>query len=174
MFLEIEIGCGKGKFLVGRAAANPAVRFRGIEKAGKWMRRGAKRGEKKGLSNLEFIRGDVWEILEQGIARESVDIFHIYFPDPWPKRRHHKRRLIQPEFLEILYLRLKKGGLVEIATDDTDYYRHISDAVREVPWEWRQIRESFNRRLFDPEFKTDYELKYSKEGRPIYYLELQK
>lgn len=172
--LEVEIGCGKGKFLVARAEACPGTRFIGVDIARRWMRRGIERGEKRGLQNLEFIRGDVREVLEHCFDSGSVDVFHIYFPDPWPKRRQKKRRLIQTDFLELLRERLNASGLVEVATDDADYYRHILETVGAFSPHWKDVRQSVNERLFPAVAKTNYELKYAAEGRPIYYLELRK
>lgn len=169
--LEIEIGCGKGKFLLARALAHPKVVFLGIDKAGRFLRRGIGRKEKRGLANLEFIKGDVREILKGEVGLASVDVFHIYFPDPWPKRRHRKRRLLQHDFFELLAQRLKKSGSIEIATDDSDYFEAIKQVVASTLEGWK-IKESRGLRLFDPLIKTNYELKYEKEGRPLFYLSL--
>lgn len=178
MNLEVEIGCGKGKFLVARAAAFPEIRFLGIDKAGRFMKLGAARAEKKGLANLEFVKGDVREILRQEVAPESVSVFHIYFPDPWPKRRHRRRRLLTADFFRFLYGCLAAGGLIEIATDFSDYFSEIRKSAAQSAMEgggvWKQTRESVDERLFTAVDKTNYELKYQREARPIYYLELQK
>lgn len=177
MSLEIEIGCGKGKFLVARAAAFPEIQFLGIDKALRFMRLGAARAEKRQLANLKFVRGNVLEILERDVAPQSVNVFHLYFPDPWPKRRHRHRRLLTAEFFRRLHERLVNGGLIEIATDFEDYFSEIKQTVGSGAAGgvvWGCIRESVNERLFPAVAQTNYELKYQKEGRPIYYLELQK
>lgn len=178
MSLEVEIGCGKGKFLVARAQTLPEIQFLGIDKAGRFMRLGAARAEKRQLANLKFVRGNVLEILERDVAPQSVSVFHLYFPDPWPKRRHRHRRLLTAEFFRRLHERLVNGGLIEIATDFEDYFSEIRKSVTEKGAAggvvWGCIRESVNERLFPAVAQTNYELKYQKEGRPIYYLELQK
>lgn len=185
MSLEVEIGCGKGKFLVARAQTLPEIQFLGIDKALRFMRLGAARAEKRQLANLKFVRGNVLEILERDVAPQSVSVFHLYFPDPWPKRRHRHRRLLTAEFFRRLHERLVDGGLIEIATDFEDYFSEIKQTVGSgaaapagrgptAGLTWGRVRESVNERLFPAVAQTNYELKYQKEGRPIYYLELQK
>lgn len=170
--LEVEIGCGKGKFLVARAQIFPEINFLGLDRVAKWMKVGERRGEKRKLENLKFLKAEVREFLET-VPDETVSIFHIYFPDPWPKRRHHGRRLIQAEFLNTLRAKLLPGGLIEIATDDEDYYAHIRRVVQ-AAGPWASMRETVNERLFHPEAKTNYELKFEAVGRNLHYLELKK
>ena len=171
---EVEIGCGKGKFLLARAEENPKTFFIGIDKAGKWMKKSAARLEKKRLNNLKFIKGDVREVLEKIIPKKSVDVFHIYFPDPWPKRRHNKRRTLDGDFFLLLHERLKSKGLIEIATDYLDYFNAIKKVLSQSKIAWKKNRETINERLFCAETKTNYELKYTAARRDLYYLELQK
>lgn len=171
--VEVEIGCGKGKFLLARAPENPEINFFGIDYAGKWMKIGQMRGRKRRLLNLQFMKGEARQILARFLA-ESVGLFHIYFPDPWPKKRHHKRRLLTPDFLKRLFALLKPGGLIEIATDDAEYFGEIKKAVPESGVPWQNVRESLNERIAFGAMLTSYETKYAAEKRPLYYLELQK
>jgi len=172
--LEVEIGCGKGKFLVARAEENPHIHFLGIDKAGKWMKRGARRSERKGLNNLVFLKGDVREILNKELKLQSVSVFHIYFPDPWPKRRHRRRRLLSEDFFKKLHTLLKPEGLIEIATDDEDYFSDIKKVVEKTEIAWGKISETVNQRPFPAILRTNYEIKYEAQGKPLYYLEFQK
>lgn len=172
--LEIEIGSGKGRFLMARASLHPSINFLGIEMAGKWMRLGMERSEKKGLFNLKFVRGEAREFLEREIPACCVSVFHLYFPDPWPKRRHHRRRLFTAGFLKLLHERLVSGGLIEVATDFEDYYRWISKEVEEAKLPWKVLRQSVNERIFEAIEKTSYETKYEAQGKTLYYLELEK
>lgn len=171
--LEIEIGCGRGKFLVARAQSDPATNFIGLDRDRKWMKVGVWRCEKRGLGNLVFIHSDTREFLLE-IPPESVSVFHIYFPDPWPKRRHHKRRLVGFDFLMLLNARLRARGRVEIATDDADYFDQIREAAQRTGSFWTSVRESRNQRLAFPDFKTSYELRYEAAARDLYYMELVK
>ena len=169
--VEIEIGCGKGKFLVDCAAENPARNYWGVDRVGKWMKIGVKKGEKRNLGNLVFLKTEIREFLRR-VPPASVKGFHIYFPDPWPKRRHRKRRLVTEAFLHLLNACLQPSGFVQLATDDADYFGQMKAAAA-GSGSWR-ITESVNRRLAYEAAKTNYELKYEAAGKPLYYLELVK
>ena len=95
--LEIEIGTGKGTFILGRAEQRPEINFLGIEYAYPYAAYTADRIRRAGLENARMICADASAIVQNRIGDESVLRLHIYFPDPWPKRKHHRRRLIQPE-----------------------------------------------------------------------------
>lgn len=172
--VEIEIGCGKGKFLIARAIELPAVNFLGVDVVWKWMRYAVERTRKRSLPNVKFIKVDARELIRYGIPPESVSIFHIYFPDPWPKRRHHKRRLITGSFLKELHARLVPGGLIELATDHEDYFVQMRSAVVRSGIVWGSVTEAVNDRLFEAAARTNYELKYGSAGRTLQYLELKK
>ena len=172
--LEIEIGCGKGNFLIARAQDHPEIRFLGIDRLAKWMKAGAKRGEKRGLENLHFIKAEARQVLRDHVALESVSAFYIYFPDPWPKRRHRPRRLVNAGLLALLYSRLREGGQVQIATDDPDYFKAIRESVGESGVFWRAVSESINARPGETLVKTSYELRFEAQNKTLYYLELLK
>lgn len=170
---ELEIGCGKGKFLVERAQESPERDFIGIDRAGKWMKTGDRKGAKRNLENVVFIKTEALaflELLEPG----CVEIIHMYFPDPWPKRRHRGRRLFTADYLKILNSKLKPSGLVEIATDDADYYAQIKKSVDQAGLAWENRQETVNDRICCPHLKTNYEMKFEAQGRPLYYMELKK
>ncbi|MFZ5802656.1 MAG: tRNA (guanosine(46)-N7)-methyltransferase TrmB [Candidatus Omnitrophota bacterium] len=172
--LEVELGCGKARFLLARAKENPAVRFFGIDRVAKWMNIGKKRSQKQGVANLCFVKADAFEILEGHLAPGSVDCFHIYFPDPWPKRRHQKRRFVNGRMLANLHRALVPGGSVFFASDDENYAGSVREMAEQNGPFWK-IRTGINERL-NPGLvaKTNYEIKYEKVGRKIFYLELVK
>lgn len=172
--VEIEIGCGKGKFLIARAAENPGINFLGIDMVWKWMKYGVERSSKRSLANVRFLKADAKEVVRYGLLPDSVSMFHIYFPDPWPKRRHRKRRLVTGDFLKLLHSRLVPGGAIELATDYEDYFLQMRGAVVQSGVRWRSVRETTNERVFEEDYKTNYELKYESAGRTLRYLELQK
>jgi tRNA (guanine-N(7)-)-methyltransferase len=121
--LEIEIGCGNGHFLAEYCAANPATLLFGIEIKNKRCLKACSKIEKRALNNAYVIQGSA----EQAIGLlpdESVDTFHIYFPDPWPKSKHRRRRFLRQENLHELERCLKPGGSIFFATDFFDYYLH--------------------------------------------------
>lgn len=172
--VELEIGCGKGKFLLARAIENPGTNFLGIDRVSKFMNIGKTRAEKRALPNARFFRAEARAFLDGAIASSSVSIFHIYFPDPWPKRRHQVRRVFTRELLALLCSRLVPGGLVEIATDDKDYFWDMKKTIAATEELWENTRETVNERILDEMNKTNYELKWAAEGRSLYYAELRK
>ena len=92
--VEVEIGIGKGRFLLAVAEARPGVRLLGVEWANEYLRVAEARAEKRGLENVRFVRADARELVARSIPDASVDAYYVFYPDPWPKKRHHKRRLI--------------------------------------------------------------------------------
>lgn len=172
--LEVEIGCGKGKFLLARAGECPGINFLGVDRVKKWMKRGILRGTRRRLTNVKFVKAEIRAMMAEYFPPESVDVFHVYFPDPWPKRRHQKRRLVSADFLSEVHGKLKPGGLLEIATDHADYFESMLGALDGTRSMWRSVRESRNQRLFCETAKTNYELKYESRGKILYYLEMQK
>ncbi len=172
--VEIEIGCGKAKFLIARAAQYPQINFLGIDVVWKWMKYAVERCEKRRLANIKFLRADARETVRHGVPDEAVSIFHIYFPDPWPKRRHRKRRLVTGEFLRTLHEKLAATGLIELATDHADYFLQMQRAIIQSGIEWKDVRISSEERLFDALSKTNYEIKYETAGRTLHYIELAK
>ncbi len=171
--LEVEIGCGKAKFITARAMEAPERNFLGLDRVGRWMKRAQRKKEKNDLGNLRLLKVDAREILYR-LPAASVSVFHIYFPDPWNKRRHQKRRLLGPVFFRLLHARLEPKGLLEVATDVRDYFEAIKGALHASGVLWSEERESMGGRFVHPHLKTNYELKFEAAGRPLYYMELQK
>jgi tRNA (guanine-N7-)-methyltransferase len=165
---ELEIGCGKGGFLLARAKARPDVRFLGIEWANKFFKFAADRMSRWGLSNVRVMRTDARVFVMNHLAPESVTTLHLYHPDPWPKKRHHKRRLVQDDFADAVARVLVPDGRWLIQTDHAEYFEHIRavldphPAFASVGWD-----EAVSETL--PDFMgTNFEIKYTKEGRAIY------
>lgn len=117
----LEIGFGNGESLLKQAEATPESDFIGIEVHKPGIGRLLHEVKQRGLKNLRVFRHDAVEVLNNCIPDEAIDIIQIFFPDPWPKKRHHKRRLIQPEFIELLTRKLKIGGRLHCATDWEHY-----------------------------------------------------
>lgn len=120
----LEIGSGMGETTATIAAQHPEKDFVAIEVHAPGIGSLLNRIEQCGLTNLRVISHDAKLVLQQMFTSESLDGIHIFFPDPWPKARHHKRRLIQPDFVALLCNRLKPGGYLHIATDWEDYAIH--------------------------------------------------
>ena len=118
---EVEIGCGNGHFLSSYAASRPGTLLIGIDIKAKRCRRAREKAEKRGLANVQILHGTAEGFLHD-LPPCSVDAFHIYFPDPWPKSRHRKRRFFTMETLATMHSRLRGDGRVYFGTDFFDYY----------------------------------------------------
>ncbi len=173
--VHIEIGSGKGTFLVNQAKAHPGVNFLGIEWARRYYRFAVDRIGRWNLTNVRIIRTDAAQFICEYVPDSCVDCFHIYFPDPWPKKRHHKRRFLNLTNTDQLIRCLKSAGTIRIATDYAEYFEQIKDVLasrahllREadfLPTAGTEIGEWVG---------TNFERKYLKENRPIYTLAVKK
>lgn len=117
----LEIGSGMGETTAHIAEANPGIDYLAIEVHAPGVGSLLARAAARGLTNLRVIQHDAVEVVEHMVRPEALDGIHIFFPDPWPKKRHHKRRLIQPSFVALLAGRMKAGGYLHVATDWEDY-----------------------------------------------------
>ena len=129
----LEIGCGMGETTAAIAAAHPDIDYLGIEVHTPGVGSLLKLIEEKGLANVRVVQHDAVEVLQHMIPPASLDGVHIFFPDPWPKKRHHKRRLIQPSFAALLAQKLKVGGYVHAATDWHEYAQQILAVLTQTP-----------------------------------------
>ena len=120
-----EIGSGMGEATSQIAANNPETGYVAVEVHRPGIGALIIRAENLGVRNLKIINGDIYEVLTKHVINHSIDAFHIFFPDPWPKRKQHKRRLLQPSFIEILAQKIKPNGRINIATDWYPYAQEI-------------------------------------------------
>lgn len=134
--IYLEIGFGNGEFLAGQAKTHPEVDFIGIEVHRPGVGRLLGELQTKEIANVRVFCADAVEVLRTQIQDHALTRVYILFPDPWPKRKHQKRRLVQPEFVEMLYKKVKPGGQVYLATDWEEYATQIKTVFSEVPcWE---------------------------------------
>lgn len=159
----LDIGCGKGRFLRARAGICPDIRFIGIDVMFSRLRRLARRAGREGLLNISLWRGSVSASILALLPPCSITGCTIFFPDPWPKRRHHRRRLITPSFLHALSLVLVPDGHVYLATDHSEYFRWIARAFENQP-AFRPAPPL----LLPPEQQTDFEHLFVTLGHPVY------
>jgi tRNA (guanine-N7-)-methyltransferase len=129
----LEIGFGNGEALVALAAAHPEEDFLGIEVHRPGVGHLMLRAEALGLANLRVASRDAVEILGARVPDGSLDTVLLYFPDPWPKKRHHKRRIVQPAFVDLVARRLKSGGRFRLATDWQPYAVHMLEVLSASP-----------------------------------------
>ena len=131
--LVLEIGSGMGETTAAIAAANPATDFIAAEVHGPGVGSLLKRIDEQGLKNLRVIRHDALEVLAHMIPDGALAGIHLFFPDPWPKKRHHKRRLVQPAFAALAARKLAPGGLLHAATDWEDYAAQMREVLQGCP-----------------------------------------
>ena len=173
--VHVEIGTGKGTFLLNQARTQPGDNFLGIEWARKYDRYAVDRIGRWGLTNVRIIRTDAAAFLANFVPGDSVDCFHVYFPDPWPKKRHHKRRFICPANLEQLTRCLKIDGQLRIATDHADYFEQIQGVLAARSEELQEIEFLPTAGADQGEWVgTNFERKYLKDQRPIYTIAVRK
>ncbi len=170
---EIEIGSGKGTFLVQQAPLQPNVNYLGIEWAGEFYRYAADRMRRRGLANVRMLRADATEFLQYWCESSVAAVIHLYFSDPWPKKRHHKRRVVQDHTLEVFHRVLQPGGELRLVTDHDDL------------WAWYEDHAARHTQLFERvEFDrpssagssevvgTNFERKFREEGRAFHAMTL--
>jgi len=167
--VHIEVGSGKGTFLLNQAKVAGDVNFLGIEWARKYYLYAVDRIGRWGLGNVRIIRTDAAFFIAEHVADESVECFHVYFPDPWPKKRHHKRRFVSPANLEQVLRCLKTGGQLRIATDHAEYFEVIAEVVRRRSDKLEEIEFIPAAGAEAGEIAgTNYERKYIKDKREIH------
>jgi tRNA (guanine-N7-)-methyltransferase len=131
--LVIEIGCGTGTATAAMAQAEPHLNLLGIEVYQPGLAQLVQRIEREHIENIRLLRGDAVDVLENMIAEQSLAGVRVFFPDPWPKARHHKRRLLQPATFALIAHRLRPGGVLHIATDHADYAEFIAEVGAAEP-----------------------------------------
>ncbi len=164
----LEIGFGNGDTLVQQAAERPDRDFIGIEVHEPGVGHCLLRARDSDVENLRLSMHDAIEVLGHQIPLESLVRVNLYFPDPWPKKRHHKRRIVQPDFLELVADRLKDGGTLNIATDWANYAEHIDEIVSQSGrFSCLERREHDGDQPFDRP-RTKFERRGLKKGHRIF------
>ena len=176
--LEVEIGVGSGDFLLAAARNKPDTLFVGLEYAAKFLKLSRDRVAQENLKNVVLMAGDASLFLKFVFPEESVDVFHIYFPDPWPKRAHHKKRAMGERGLVLINRCLKKRGAIYFATDHKGYAqdaRRTLDQFDHLGLEQEATITRPGHTYFAPYgAPTHFGSKYAVEGRPIYAKQVRK
>ncbi len=172
--MELEIGSGKGTFLVREAALRAEVNFIGLEYSKAFWRYAADRVRRHALANVRLVHVEAGLFLRNYVPCRCLAQVHVYFPDPWPKARHHKRRLIREGFLRLLHDRMLAGGVLRLATDHSDYFNWMQEHAGRVRELFEQIAFESPRGTEAGELVgTNFERKYRREGRPFHALALR-
>ncbi len=166
--VELEVGSGKGLFLVNEASRHPERNYLGIELAHKYARKAAERVAKRGLINVRVISGDARRFLNALVPPASLRALHIYFPDPWWKKRHKKRKVFTDAFVSDVARALAPGGDFWIATDVEGYFEEMKEILERHPEFLRLPDPEPAPPEHDLDYLTNFERKYRLEGRPIH------
>ena len=166
--LHVEIGMGKGRFIMTLAEQNPNINYIGIEKYSTVLLRALQKMEIKPLDNVRFIRMDAEEITDV-FDKEEVDRIYLNFSDPWPKDRHAKRRLPSKAFLERYDLILSKKGIIEFKTDNRELFEFAESELEGTVWEETAVTYDLHNdeEMMRGNVLTEYEEKFSLKGNPI-------
>jgi tRNA (guanine-N7-)-methyltransferase len=162
----LEIGFGMGETTAAIAAAHPETDFLGIEVHAPGVGALLRRIDKERLANVRVMRHDAVEVVAGMIPLGTLAGVHVYFPDPWPKKRHHKRRLLQPPFVRLLAERLRIGGYLHVATDWEDYAQEILVTLGNEPLLRNRFEAFAPRPAWRPQ--TKFELRGRKLGHPVF------
>jgi len=165
--VRIEVGMGKGRFLMELAAANPGINYVGIEMYSTVLLKAIRKRENLNLPNLWFLRVDA-RTLADIFGPEEVDRIYLNFSDPWPKDRHAKRRLTSPEFLAVYHKILKYDGVLEFKTDNRELFDYSLESVPAAGWRIQMYTFDLHHSPYaEANVMTEYEMKFSAEGKPV-------
>jgi tRNA (guanine-N7-)-methyltransferase len=166
--IELEVGSGKGLFLLNAGAGSPGHNFVGVELSRKYAAKAAERVAKRGLSNVKVWQGDAKLFLNRFVPTASLRALHVYFPDPWWKARHKKRRVFSEALLADAERALVSGGELRVATDVEEYFGVIRGLVAGRPRFEPTPLDDPKDPAHDLDYLTNFERKYRLEGRPIF------
>jgi len=167
--LTVDLGFGRGELLLDLAGREPAAALLGVEYSFKRVLKLARRLARTPLRNVRLVCESAEAIVGERLAEGSVHAFWINFPDPWPKKRHHRRRLLQPAFVRLLARRLEPGGLLHVATDHEGYAEAIAEVLAGEPLLENLHAPAAWRDEPPPRAPTAYELEWRAQGRACRY-----
>jgi tRNA (guanine-N7-)-methyltransferase len=158
---EVDLGCARGHFLCEAATRNPGTCFVGVEWQAERVRKTRRRIHRHALPNARVFRAENSSFLATQVPRGSVDVLHVLFADPWPKRRHHRRRLVQPPFFGLAWRVLRPGGCLRFLTDDRNYAKAVeSFALTQLGWRRTTLECDYP--------MTEFQARFIQQGLPIF------
>jgi tRNA (guanine-N7-)-methyltransferase len=165
--VEIDVGSGRGLFLVNSAERNPDINYLGIEVDFREARRAAKRLKRRQLVNARILGGDVRQVFSKSVAPASIAAVHVYFPDPWWKKKHRRRRVFSDEFADLAAVVLEPGGLLHSWTDVEEYFEVISALMNHHARFIALDPPAEHPPAHDMDYHTSFERRSRKAGCPI-------
>ncbi len=172
--LEIEVGSGKGLFLSAAAENDPEANFLGIEIAGKYASHSAARLARRGLVNAKMLSGDAERVFREQLPDAAARAVHVYFPDPWWKARHRKRRVMNPAFIAQIARVLAAGGSLHFWTDVEEYFHSALALLAECNSLSAPLPVSEQPAMHDLDYRTHFERRMRKHDLPVYRAEFRK
>lgn len=166
--LEVDIGCGRGRFLLAKARANPETNYLGIDRSLLRLRKIDTKAQAAGLANIRLVHGDAMWCLDC-LHPGSVAAFYLFFPDPWPKRRHHSKRLVSAAFVASVTRTLAPAGIIHLCTDHADYYAFMLKC-----WDGCTHFTPVTPFLPAADEETDFALIFNSQNLPTYRCSYQK
>ncbi len=166
--VELEVGSGKGLFLIAAAAERPQHTFVGIEIAAKFAHRAADRLAKRRLTNVNMLRGDAQKFLADVVPDHSLVAVHVYFPDPWWRNKHKKRRILNEHVVQDIQRSLVSGGKLHFWTDVLDYYEHICGLVMDTTTFAGPSYVPQRTAEHSMDYTTHFERRARTHGQPVY------
>lgn len=152
---EVDVGCGKGRFLLARASKNPQTNFLGVDRMLRRIRKVDNKARRLGLANVRLLRMEAFYAVTHLVPAHSVSVYYILFPDPWPKKRHHDHRLFNGDFVDALHRTLAEKGQLHFSTDHLPYFDEVK-AILAADKRFAEIP------AFEPteDERSDFELYY--------------
>jgi tRNA (guanine-N7-)-methyltransferase len=172
--LEVEVGTGKGLFLTAAASERTERDFLGIEVSGKYARYAAGRLAQRGITNAVVVRGDALRVFRERLPDASLAAVHVYFPDPWWKARHKKRRVMNAAFLVDIERTLTPGGRLHFWTDVQEYFDSTIDLVRQTTRLEGPLAVPEHEPRHDLDYRTHFERRTRLSGEPVYRAEFKR
>ena len=166
--IELEIGCGNGRFIAARAAKNPDQTYLAVERMMERLRKCSRKAQQGALHNLTFVRVEAGRFVRELLPDHCVKAMYLFFPDPWPKRRHHKNRFFQQEMCDTLCRIFVPKGIMYISTDHEDYFKEMYKYLTEDP-RFDEIAPLIR----EEDEQTDFERLFLSKGDPIYHCAFQ-
>ncbi|OVE82775.1 tRNA (guanosine(46)-N7)-methyltransferase TrmB [bacterium M21] len=161
--LELDLGCGKGSFLTQLAQRYPDRTIIGVDVMIGRLRKVLNKAKCHGLDNIQVVRCAAWPLVACHLPDNCLDRIHVLCPDPWPKKRHRKNRLLTSEFIGRLATKLKPGGILHLGTDNVPYFEFMLEAIADLA-----MYEKAPEGLTDiADIKTDFEARFAEEGIPV-------
>ncbi len=170
--IHIELGMGKGQFIIEKAKQCPDINFIGIEKFDSVIVRAIEKSEQLKLPNLRFIRMDGAEI--ENIFDHEIDLIYLNFSDPWPKKRHENRRLTSPIFLKRYESLFRNDIIIEMKTDNRHLFEYSIISFNEQKYHIEELSLNLHEENTEENIETEYEQKFSSKGFPIYKIRVRK